>query len=356
MRRHLEAIASAPRPAGSSAESAARHYCADELRSLGFTVVEEHFDFSRFPGEWATPAGGAVACLTTIAAGVLGWRGHSGTALAVLVATALTAGAAATWLARRGVLGLKWMRASASNLVATRGTPSTWLVAHLDSKSQPVPMLGRVAGIAGSAIALVALASLSAAAIHGADPGAGAWIAITLVGIVAALPVMASTVGARSPGAVDDASGVVTVLRAAALLPREMTIGIALTSAEELGMAGAQAFAARHARGVALNVDGVDDRGGVLCMLHGRAPRAHGAVLRGARAVATVVRTGPTIPGVLTDGVALANAGWDAVTLSRGTLATLSRVHRRADDLGTLRGDGIEDMARLLAAAAREVG
>jgi len=273
----------------------------------------------------------------------------------VLVATTVVASAAATWLARRGVLGLPWMRARASNLVATRGAPRAWLVAHLDSKSQPVPMLGRVAGIAGTAIALVALAIMSVVSAFGVDVSGGAWIIVTLVGVMASLPVIASTVGARSPGAVDDASGVVTVLRAAAMLPREMAIGIALTSAEELGMAGARAFASRRGRGVALNVDGVDDRGTVLCMVHGRAGRAPAAVLRAARAVATLVRTGPTIPGVLTDGVALASAGWDAVTLSRGTLATLSRIHRRADDLTALRGDGIEDMARLLAAAAREI-
>ena len=121
-------------------------------------------------------------------------------------------------------------------------------------------------------------------------------------------------------------------------------------------MAGACAFAARRERGVALNIDGVDDRGTVLCMVHSHAPRAGKAVQRAARSVAMAVRISPTIPGVLTDGVALANAGWDAVTLSRGTLATLSRIHRGADDLIALRGDGIEDMARLLATAAQEIG
>ena len=334
----------------------ARSHCAAELASLGFSVSEEPFDFSRFPGEWATPAGGAAACLTIAAAGALGAGDHPLASVSVIVGATVTAGAIAVWLARRGVLGLRWMRARATNLVGMRGLPSVWLVAHLDSKSQPVPMLGRIAGIAASAIALVALASLGAMALHGLRPGTGVWIAVSAGGVIGSLPVMASTVGARSAGAVDDASGVVTVLRAAARLPRDMAIGIVLTSAEELGMAGACAFAARRPHGTALNVDGVDDRGTVLCMVHGHAPRAGKAVLRAARALAMPVRSGPTIPGVLTDGVALASAGWDVVTLSRGTLATLSRIHRRADDLSALRGDGIEDMARLLATAAREIG
>jgi len=266
------------------------------------------------------------------------------------------AGALSIWLARRGVLGLPWMRARATNLIATRGAPGVWLVAHLDSKSQPVPMLGRIAGIAASATALVVLATLGAMGAHGLRASSGLWIAISIGGVFATLPVIASTVGARSAGAVDDASGVVTVLRAAARLPREVPIGIVLTSAEELGMAGACAFAARRERGVALNVDGVDDRGTVLCMVHSHARRMGKAVQRAARGLAMAVRIGPTIPGVLTDGVALANAGWDAVTLSRGTLATLSRIHRGADDLSALRGDGIEYMARLLATAAQEIG
>ena len=319
-------------------------------------VSEEPFDFSRFPGEWATPAGGAAVCLTIVAAGALGAGGHPVTSLSVVIAATVIVGAIAIWLARRGVLGLPWMRAQATNLVATRGAPSVWLVAHLDSKSQPVPMLGRIAGIAASAIALVVLASLGAMGKHGLRASNDLWIAVSLGGVIACLPVIASTVGARSPGAVDDASGVVTVLRAAARLPREVPIGIVLTSAEELGMAGACAFAARRERGVALNVDGVDDRGTVLCMVHSHARRAGKAVQRAARGLAMAVRIGPTIPGVLTDGVALANAGWDAVTLSRGTLATLSRIHRGADDLIALRGDGIEDMARLLATAAQEIG
>ena len=62
-----------------------------------------------------------------------------------------------------------------------------------------------------------------------------------------------------------------------------------------------------------------------------------------------------TIPGILTDGVALANAGWSAVTLSRGTLRTLARIHRPADNVGRTRGDGISVMARLLAQAVREI-
>ena len=61
--------------------------------------------------------------------------------------------------------------------------------------------------------------------------------------MLTALPVMASVVGARSAGALDNASGVATVLRAVELLARDVAVGVVLTSAEELGLAGARAWA-----------------------------------------------------------------------------------------------------------------
>jgi hypothetical protein len=273
-----------------------------------------------------------------------------------VLAIVLLAGAfVALRLSRRGVLGLGMMRTRATNLVATRGVPNVWLVAHLDSKSQPVRMLVRVAGIIGSSAAMVVAAILAGMSLAGTSFSTQTWMVVAIAGAVMTLPVVASTVGSASPGAVDDASGVVTVLRSAALLPRDARVGVVLTSAEELGMAGARAFAARRERAIALNVDGVDDRGTLLCMVHGGGSRARDAIAAAGRSTGATVRFGSTIPGILTDGVALAQAGWSAVTMSRGTLATLSRIHGSGDDLRTLRGEGIEDMARLVAAAAREI-
>lgn len=294
-----------------------------------------------------------------IAAAILGESAGGREALVVLLVGALALAACGWWVARAGVLDLPWMRTEGVNLLASRGTdggaPRVWLVAHLDSKSQPVPMLWRVAGITGLAVVWMALIVVAAVATFGGPPWSGAWMPLGAAGALAALPVMASVVGASSPGAVDDASGVATVLLAAERLSPDVPIGVALTSAEELGMAGARALGRTRAPAIALNVDGVDDRGMPLCMRHVGGPRAIAGVRRAAAALGIRVRVRPTIPGVLTDGVALADAGWSAVTLSRGTLATLARVHRRADNVDALRGDGVEEMARLLAAAAREI-
>ena len=50
--------------------------------------------------------------------------------------------------------------------------------------------------------------------------------------------------------------------------------------------------------------------------------------------------------------MALADAGWAAITVSRGTAATLARIHTRRDTLACLRGDGVPPTAELLVALA----
>jgi hypothetical protein len=62
-------------------------------------------------------------------------------------------------------------------------------------------------------------------------------------------------------------------------------------------------------------------------------------------------KVGRLPPGVLLDGVALADAGWDVVTLSRGTLRTVARIHTPADALEHLSGDGIATAAAIILAA-----
>ena len=306
------------------------------------------------PGRWATPLGGLVAASAATTAAMLGRHGRPGAALGLTVAAGALLVAGGRAIARR-VNTLPWMRSSSINLVAMRGIPRVWLVAHLDSKSQPVAMLARIAGIVTGGATLVAIAALATVSARGVPVPPMLWTLLGVLAVVASLPVIASIVGDKSPGALDNGSGVVAVLLAAEMLPRDMPIGVLLTSAEELGMAGARAFAIQHAAAMAINVDGVDDRGATICMRHGRAARVRVGLSRAARAIGMRVDERRTIPGLLTDGVVLAEAGWSAVTLSRGGLRTLWRIHRAADIASRITGRGIHEMARLVASAAREI-
>jgi Zn-dependent M28 family amino/carboxypeptidase len=168
--------------------------------------------------------------------------------------------------------------------------------------------------------------------------------------LVGAPLVMASVVGARSNGAVDNASGVAAVLDAAERLAPHANVGVLLPSAEELGLAGARAWVRGRAPATALNCDGVDDHGELTIMYSGTAPRALLDTLR--HVVETPLRVRRMPLGLLTDSVAFAGRGWAAVTVSRGSFATLRRVHTPHDSLANLQGDGIDAAADLLARAA----
>jgi Zn-dependent M28 family amino/carboxypeptidase len=229
-----------------------------------------------------------------------------------------------------------------------------WLVAHVDSKSQPVPLLVRAAGIVLLGLAWVVAITLAIVRLsHGVAPRD--WLAVVVMAVLGALPVIGSVVGRRSAGAIDNASGVATVLAAASAIPAEIPVGVLITDAEELGLAGARAWCrqTKHKRGIVLNCDGVDDEGLLTLMwTRPRSRAAERAFADAARTTGERLRVIPLVPGVLVDGVAFSAAGWDAVTLSRGTAGTLRRIHTARDNLEHLRGTGVETAARVLAVTA----
>jgi hypothetical protein len=364
----LAALAHEPRGTGGPAIAAARVRCTAELRALGFEVAEQRFVFSAFPGRFATPLlGGAAAAVVGFAGRAALARGFDAGAGQAAPLVIMAAGVAAIvasgwWLAARGVLDGQVLRTTGCNLQATRGRgPRVWLCAHLDSKSQPVPTLVRSAGIVIEAIGVAFMLALSVALALGAALPAYSWVQAGLLTLVGALPVVFSTVGNRSPGAFDNASGVATVLAAAALLSPEEEVGVLITDAEELGLAGARAWCALRSGvgagpAVVLNCDGVDDTGGVVVMHGGRVPAAiRGAVARASADLGIDCELTRMPPGILTDSVAFAGSGIPGVTFSRGTIRSLARVHSRRDSLARLRGTGIAPTSALMAQTARHL-
>ena len=350
----VRVLAREPRPAGGEAESRARAYCADRLRSAGYDVREEPFEYSSFIGRWGTPIGGLVALVIVLGAAAAGVRANAGVAFSVLTLGGGALAVVAQRLARSGVLTFPAQRRHGVNLVATRGpaAPKVWLLAHLDSKSQPVPILVRAAGVTVLGATWIAAIVVAALELIGVLTSTSAWGVLSMAALIGAIPVIATTVGSRSPGALDNASGVATVL-AAAEATTVPDVGICLTSAEELGLAGARAWVLglvrAHGPGVAINVDGVDDDGHTTCMYSGRKPTSLVAsVVAAAHQLGSEVRAHRMIPGVLTDGVALADAGWDVVTLSKGGVRTLARIHTPRDRADHLRGTGVVEVARLI--------
>jgi hypothetical protein len=237
--------------------------------------------------------------------------------------------------------------------------PAVWLVAHTDSKSQTIPMLVRVGSILATAIFFsfqlaelaVKWAGLPISTAFQVSPQVTA-----VLTALAILPIVLCFITNRSPGALDNASGVAAVILAAESIGLEKNVGVLLTSAEELGLAGARAFvASRAGQGIAINCDTIDNGGGFLAMRHGTRESSLSVLRRVASDLGVQVRVRPLIRGVLADSVAFSDAGWDSWTLSRGNIGTLALVHTSKDRPERIDGAGIAAAARILAATAEEL-
>lgn len=345
----LRQIGVAARPAGSAAESRARNLCAAWLLDAGFVVQERPFEYSALPGRWGTPIAGLTLLLTALVAGAGIARGPATSdrtlagALLALTVVAL----AGWWTGRYGTRLLPFMRRQGVNLEARRGTPTVWLTAHLDSKSQPFSLLARAAAAVVVAVSWLCVLIAWGVSLVVAVPN-GFLLVLVGCAAVAAVPLVGSWVGIQGDGALDNASGVVSILGAVSLLDPAAPVGVVITSAEEFGLAGARAWVEDVPVSVTINCDGVDDRGS-LTITSGPVGRD---LWRASGVLGADVRIRRNLPGVLLDSTAFSDRGWTACTVSQGTPASLARVHTARDTLAELSGRGIERVSGVIAALA----
>jgi hypothetical protein len=337
------------RPAGSDAETSSRKICARALEAQGFTVIERLFEFSAWPGRRALPLAG----LLLVIGGAIAWMGAAFgqidfplTVGSVLLTLAVVGGA---FIGEFGPTSMRRSRCTSINLEATRGTPAVWLVAHLDTKSQTIPMLLRIAAVIVCGLAWSLLLTFwSVTLVFPIPPSFFTPFALTAM--LSAIPLALTFVRNTSTGALDNASGVATLLDAVARLHPTLPIGVLITSAEELGLAGARAWVVGKPPGVAINIDSIDDSGPIICMV-ARTDRSRFShpVGQAARASGVPVALRGIIPGILVDAVAFSSARWPSLTVSRGTLRSLARIHTARDDLHHMTGTGIGTTAQFVA-------
>lgn len=338
-------------------EASARARCRAELEQSGFACREIEFAYSQWPGRWG-PFHIALAQAVTIvlvARTAMQW----GALVALVIGAAIASGLFLLLgdAKRRWTTDFRLMRSRSKNLEATKGDPILWLVAHIDSKAQTIPMLFRIAGsIAQGVIAAITLLML-VAAIAGFVPADKSWMALQIAAVLAAIPTLLCWIRNDSKGAVDNASGVAAVLLAARELNAVDNLGVLITSGEELGLAGARVWAGTARRELrVVNCDTVDDHGSWRCMYSGKRPALlTTAVETSASGLGFKFGVGRMIPGILADNIAFTDIGIDAVTISRGTLSTLARIHTRRDNSTALTGKGAADAARLLSDLARHL-
>lgn len=217
------------------------------------------------------------------------------------------------------------------------GDPPVWLVAHYDSKGQPVSMLVRLIGFVALVVGLVWLPFGDIAALLPLAVG----IAI----------LFQNRVTDRSPGAVDNASALVAVFMTLDQLPRGAAVGVVFPDAEEYGLVGARALAAERAdlfaEAALINLDGLDDVGRPTALLHRPGPTAI------AVAEALEARQWRWLP-VIVDGIALKGVSRECVSILKGNWRTMRVIHRPDDTVARVRLDGAATVAAGLARVLRQ--
>lgn len=350
-----------PRRTGSPGAAAAESVLRARLEELGYEISERPFTFSTWPGRFGLPFIGA---LHLVGAGSAGWliaRGAPGAAVVVLFLVATAA-----WLAgvnaRRMIERWPWGRMTASNWLATcpGARPRFIVAAHRDTKSQVPSTLIRGVGLVlvlGSWVLLLALALTAVA--YGFRSPVLTSIAVLLAAAGSAT-LLLCWAGNRSPGALDNASGLAALLAVARREREADDVALLITDAEELGLAGAYAIAPELAGVDAIiNLDGLDDQGPFRVLerfglpRRGLSPWVAAGVLAGADELEFEVERRDVPFGLSVDHIAFASAGLPAITIMRGTLRSLLRVHRPADDAGRLTGNGAADGAVLVSSALR---
>ena len=229
---------------------------------------------------------------------------------------------------------------SGVNLIARPVRPSAhrpvWLVAHYDSKGQPISMAIRLVGFTAL---LLGLATLFLATLP----------ALVLL-IVAVVIVSQNRVNDNSPGAVDNATALVAVFMTLDQLSPTTTVGVIFPDAEEFGLVGARALvadrAALFADAAVINLDGLDDVGTPVALVH------HLGSTSIAVATALQARRWRWLP-VVVDGIALARVARECVTILKGNWRTMRIVHRPEDTASRVRLDGAAIVAAGLARVLR---
>ncbi|HUH12949.1 MAG TPA: M28 family peptidase [Longimicrobiales bacterium] len=358
----LVAALARPRMAGSEGAEQVAAELRGRLEGLGYEVRELPFSFSTLPGRFGVPVLGAVLLATAVAATAFNIVDVHWLALVItLVGGGLAFGGAYLW---RRLLRVPFQRLECANWLVTRpGARPRYLVsAHRDSKSQPVSIRVRAAGVAAALIGWAALLIVSIAATLVGN--LAAWVAIVVGAVLAlgSLAMLLSWSANHSPGALDNATGLAALVGLAERLSGEDGVGFLVTDGEELGLAGAFAAAPALPRVAGIiNLDGLADEGPLQVIERhgfprkGRAAHLAAALLTAADEAGVGARRRDLPPGIVVEHVAYTRYGIPSLTLMHGTPSALSRVHRPSDTAERVTGDGVAATVTVVEEALRRL-
>jgi hypothetical protein len=348
-----------PRAIGSAGERAAAKFIAETFRRSGLDVAREDFFASFFPLILSSKI---IASLAMVILLLVGKLFYSNPLTAVMLLLILLVQVPLISWAVFGSRIMQWGRTYPTcNVVGrtpvAKGKPTVILVAHYDSKSQNLNMAWRVIFFlipvaACGVLVVAALLKLFALAVI---PSAALWSLTGLAVMCLLFQVMSRTAN-RSPGALDNASGVAILLSLAEQLPAKLAdranLVFLATGAEEVGLAGAIQFVRKHhaqfdpEHTLVINFDSLSGRGKVL-MVGGKRLWPFDIV---DIAETNFVREGfkaghfAFLIGVGLDHIPFGRSGFNAISFIQGVGRSGWRMHSQADDLN---GVDEAELARL---------
>ncbi len=254
---HVEALSAMRRLPGTPGEVEAQEYVRAAGREAGIEMREEEFAYSGHGLKLALPATCLVICAISLTGSLLYlW----GSGLVIIPGVALLV---ATFL------GFQWSRTferfsyrgkkGSLNLVGEieggDAAGTILLSAHYDSKSQLMPVVLRAAlfmlGYVTALMLGVTLVVVGIMALAGRDHlGSTGGFYFTLIPTALTAALVFNFTGNRSPGALDDASGIGVVLelgRVLALNPLDrFDVRVAAFGCEEVGLCGSIGYLLAH--------------------------------------------------------------------------------------------------------------
>jgi len=363
-------LACGPRGAGSAGGRRSADLIADLFGGAGLTVTREEFAVPLLPLILVARIVPLVGTLAMVAAGMM-YVEHPAVSAVIMAAGLALIYGAIRWYRFAGKVFPVGRRVACANIVG-RSEPvlgdrdTLILVAHYDSKSETVPLAVRVVTFFVAfalGIGLLILAVLAWVGLVFAP-----WVAwaVTITASACLILHVFNFTGNRSPGALDNASGLAVLATLAETLTDQLASRANLifvaTDAEELGLAGISEFIRDPPcrldpqRTFCLNFDTIG-AGGVVYSTGSSKPFEHlrSELDRYLADQGLRPRHIRLIGGVGMDHMPLQAAGYWAVSLTQGPIGSILQIHRPGDTADLVDTTALTSIAQAVAQLAASI-
>jgi hypothetical protein len=241
-----------PRISGKTGEKEVREKIFNRMKELGFDVVVEDFYFSKFPAE-ILQRGILIFFWTLSILIILFFRNSILVKVLFYILIFLSLPFLTRWSEKIEIIYDLCKKSRSANILAfPKGNTEkkVLFLAHYDSKSQFLPLPLR--------IFFFFLFLLSTLIIPSSD---GFWKSVLLIQTISLVFLLLNFTSNSSKGAIDNASGVFSLLILAEKIKNEK-VAFLFTGAEEMGLCGAIEFLKNHQKElpedvVIINIDGI---------------------------------------------------------------------------------------------------